>query len=141
MNYTFDEEIISDLHKDAYGFRPKESFWHNWSAMSDDEKQATWDRVSRDLDNELQNEVKRNEASLLSFVGELNDIIGLGAKSNKQAVKIFLQSRDLDESDYQYGADYILYTLGLEASTAEEFPIQDAIDEILDEIAATRPGM
>ncbi len=24
--YTFDEDIVSDLHKDAYGFRPCEGF-------------------------------------------------------------------------------------------------------------------
>ena len=45
MNYTFNETEISDLHKDAYGFRPSHSFWLEWQASSMDEKQAIWDSM------------------------------------------------------------------------------------------------
>lgn len=49
MNYTFDERSVSDLHKDAYGFRPGESFWTEWQASDMDGKQALWDLMIEDL--------------------------------------------------------------------------------------------
>ena len=34
MAYTFDENLVSDLHKDAYGFRPSQSFWATFAASN-----------------------------------------------------------------------------------------------------------
>jgi hypothetical protein len=45
MTYTFDENLISDLHKDAYGFRPDVSFWATFAAFNPDQKQALWDSM------------------------------------------------------------------------------------------------
>jgi hypothetical protein len=41
--YTFDENIVSDLYKDAYNMRPGEFFWNRWETATDDGKQAIWD--------------------------------------------------------------------------------------------------
>ncbi len=42
--YTYDADTLSDLHKDAYGFRPRsESFWAAWNEADDTGKQAIWD--------------------------------------------------------------------------------------------------
>lgn len=54
--YTFDENIVSDLHKDAYGSRPGEMFWANWDEASDDQKQAIWDSLLDSLDRALEAE-------------------------------------------------------------------------------------
>ena len=43
--FTFDENLISDLHKDAYGFRPDQSFWTTFAAFNPDQKQALWDNM------------------------------------------------------------------------------------------------
>lgn len=43
--YDFDENVISDLHKDAYGFRPDQSFWGLWAASNPEQKQAVWDNL------------------------------------------------------------------------------------------------
>lgn len=43
--YTFSDEVYSDLHKDAYGFRPSAASYASWNAMSDDEKQEEWERL------------------------------------------------------------------------------------------------
>lgn len=51
MNYTFDERSVSDLHKDAFGFRPGEYWWREWQAASMDEKQQLWDDLIAALDN------------------------------------------------------------------------------------------
>ena len=39
--YTFDENIVSDLHKDARGFRPHAAFMEGWNQSSDDNNQAS----------------------------------------------------------------------------------------------------
>ena len=38
MSNTFCSDIVSDLYKDAYGFRPGLSFIETWNEMSDAEK-------------------------------------------------------------------------------------------------------
>jgi hypothetical protein len=47
--YTFDSNIVSDLHKDAYGVRPKSLFWAEWADADDDGKQRIWDELIEDL--------------------------------------------------------------------------------------------
>jgi len=55
-NYTFDETIVSDLHKDAYGFRPREYFWSEWKEATNDRKQAIWDDLLDTADREAERE-------------------------------------------------------------------------------------
>jgi len=55
-NYTFDETIVSDLHKDAYGFRPREYFWSEWDSSNDDNKQRIWDDLLDTADREAEQE-------------------------------------------------------------------------------------
>ena len=49
MTYTFDADIVSDLHKDAFGRRPSEGFWDRWNSGDDDQKQEMWDDLLVDL--------------------------------------------------------------------------------------------
>ena len=61
--YTFDENILSDLHKDAYGVRPGESFWATFAASDGNGKQAIWDQLVDDLRNSIEEEDRyHNEA-------------------------------------------------------------------------------
>lgn len=43
--YTFDENIVSDLYKEAYGIRPSDYFWFDWENASNDEKQEIWNQL------------------------------------------------------------------------------------------------
>lgn len=45
MEYTFDERCVSDLHKDAFGFRPNHDFWREWELSDNDGKQVIWDSL------------------------------------------------------------------------------------------------
>lgn len=53
MTNTFDESIVSALHKDAYGYRPREWFWEQWDSYSHEEKQIVWDNLLRSSRNDL----------------------------------------------------------------------------------------
>lgn len=49
MAHTFDSDILSDLYKDAYGFRPDAEYFKAWKEYPDDFKQVIWDRILVDL--------------------------------------------------------------------------------------------
>jgi hypothetical protein len=54
--YTFDENIVSDLYKEAYGLRPREYFWSEWEEATNDRKQAIWDDLIDTADREAERE-------------------------------------------------------------------------------------
>jgi len=43
--FTFDENTVSDLHKDAFGIRPSQSWWYGWTHATDAQKQSNWDSM------------------------------------------------------------------------------------------------
>jgi hypothetical protein len=49
MKYTYDTELLSDLYKDAYGFRPDAEYFKAWKEYPDDFKQVIWNRILVDL--------------------------------------------------------------------------------------------
>jgi hypothetical protein len=74
MTYTFDTNIVSDLHKDAYGFRPKGNFWDRWNAATDDQKQVIWDGLVIDLEQEIEREKAADEAAVADFNAKVAEI-------------------------------------------------------------------
>lgn len=52
--YTYDEQIVSDLHKDAYGCRPSSFWWQCWQEASPEEKQAEWDDLLETLERTME---------------------------------------------------------------------------------------
>ena len=64
----FDANTLSDLHKDAYGFRPRsEEFWNAWDSADDDGKQRIWDDLldAADRAAETEREIQRGLAAKL----------------------------------------------------------------------------
>lgn len=85
--YTYSDQLISDLHKDARGFRPHEAFWEGWTQSDDDNKQAIWDGLCREMDRRQEMEA-RNEAYLLAkFKEEVQSYIELGAGDRQTALR------------------------------------------------------
>ena len=67
--YTFDENIVSDLFKDAHGFRPSGSFWVTWEQASNLRKQIIWDDLVDDLNRSVDRERRAHEHALDRFEG------------------------------------------------------------------------
>ena len=63
IKYTFDERILSDLHKEAHGFRPGLLFWDDWNVSTDDQKQDIWNRLCDIANDEAEREHERQLAS------------------------------------------------------------------------------
>ena len=48
-SYSYDSELLSDLYKGAYGFRPDYSYMKAWYEYPDSFKQEIWNRLLADL--------------------------------------------------------------------------------------------
>ena len=84
MTYTFDEQIVSDLHKDARGFRPTQYWWDQWSLCTGDQKQTMWDGLHRELEETMAAERAAEARAALALTERLEQMYELGAKSEVQ---------------------------------------------------------
>lgn len=73
--WTFDESIVSDLHKDARGYRPCGDFWTMWKEALPAAKQMIWDNLLVELDAAIEREHNEEKAALASFETYLNGFI------------------------------------------------------------------
>jgi len=119
--YSYDERTVSDLHKDAYGFRPSSAWFEQWSTFTPDQKQEEWDYLIIALEQSMAADVRREEAAMYEYDRQLRELMHLGAPSREAAIRWMLDSMDLDEYDLRYGGDYICYKLGLPYSFQSEF--------------------
>lgn len=126
MTYTFDENLISDLHKDAKGFRPSEYYFNIWNNSSNDEKQAIWDTLINDFNDRVLEERKQENAAVDAFESQIELLMNSGAVDRTQAISWIVDSLDLTDSDKLYGEQYICYKLGLPYSYADNFKIEYA---------------
>lgn len=105
-DFTYDEDLFSDLFKDANGFRPRS---HRFYDASPAEKQVIWDGLLEDLEAEnirYEEERKRNVADFEKLV-EQN--IQMGASDRKTAIQWLVDA----EGDDFYDEGYFHYCYGL----------------------------
>jgi hypothetical protein len=121
VTYTFDEDIVSDLHKDAWGFRPSSYWWYRWNEGSDASKQSMWNSLIVDLEVAMANQKAAYDDAKSEYEARLAEYISIGAKDRATAIRWLVQSLELTEADKWYGAEYICYTLGLPNSMQSEF--------------------
>jgi len=50
MEFTYSDDCFSDLHKDVYGYRPRGAAMDNWDMMGPTRKQAYWDELCDQLE-------------------------------------------------------------------------------------------
>ena len=106
--YTFCEDTISDLHKDAYGFRPSQSFWSTFAAANADQKQAIWDDLCDTLKDTIAREKEEERLAIIDFDRRVKELIEMGAKDYTMALKWLHEAYDTNGDN-----DYLEYMLGL----------------------------
>ena len=82
--YTYDENLFSDFHKDAYGFRPRD---HRFYDATPAEKQVIWDDVGRAFDDANAQEELAKRESQINFEKEVQYILSLGASNRETALR------------------------------------------------------
>jgi hypothetical protein len=136
MAYTFDAQIVSDLHKDARGYRPDAYFWEEWNQCGDDTRQAMWDNLLVELEQETARQKAAEAKALEDFRAQIKSMRKLGAETERQAIKWIFHSQKLDRYDLQYGADYVAWNLGLAYNNPYRAVIQECCDQALAVVAA-----
>ena len=110
--YDFDDNIFSDLHKDAYGFRPR---GHEYYEAAPARKQEIWVKVCEDLEVAQDEEGRRAQEAIAEFEAEIQENIEYGAGDRKTALRWmtqwalhrFYHSQDVEAWVYKQG---ILFT-------------------------------
>lgn len=67
MAFCFDDNLISDVHKDAYGFRPSQSFMEKWDGMNRVHKQLLWDELCDTIDEGIKAEEEQEAKALVDL--------------------------------------------------------------------------
>lgn len=93
--YTYSDELYSDFHKDALGFRPRGS---SWSMMTPDEKQAEWDFLENAFQQSVDQENLEKEQAVAAFKTVLKETIALGAGDEITALRWLSSVENLDNS-------------------------------------------
>ena len=83
--FTYDKELFSDLHKDAYGFRPR---IHEFFTSAPEEMQVIWDATVSDLKDVMEAEEARDATKLEEFKAEVDMVINtFGAGDRATALR------------------------------------------------------
>ena len=72
--YTYSDELVSDIYKDAYGFRPTAHFWGCWKEMSPVQKQVEWDFLLQRSEDAADHERKREQEAVVKFESWLRKV-------------------------------------------------------------------
>lgn len=106
--YTFDEHCVSDLHKDAFGFRPSQNWWADWGSMNPVEKQAEWDSLASAMEASSVREKEDESRAIKSFEALVTKTINSGAKTSGDALRWIMEASKCD-GDWEY----LCFTHGL----------------------------
>lgn len=109
--FNFDENLFSDLHKDVYGFRPRN---HEFYEASDERKEEIWNQTMAALEFEIELEKLHAETMANTFRARIQETIELGAGDEETALRWILEGENFSLNDYQYGADYAAYHFGFD---------------------------
>ena len=118
--YTFSTELFSDLHKDVYGFRPRQHWFYD-TDTTDEERQKEWDYLIEQLDLQIEEDRKAKAMRLKALELDIAKNIALGAGDRETAIRWIVQSLNPHSTDLMYGGEWVCYELGLEYSLAPMF--------------------
>lgn len=118
--YSYSEESISDLHKDAWNHRPTQSFWFHWEMADQDAKQAIWDNLIDDMVKNDAEEAKRKKDNASNLAKRIKETCKMGAKNYKTAIRWILEADGIENDPYYEGTQ-ICYNLDIDYKYSKLF--------------------
>lgn len=100
MTFTFDENLISDMYKDAYGYRPTAEYFQWWDSCSDTQKQAHWDSLIADINSSIEGEKADQQEAIVKFEDRVTNLLHTG--TNRQRVIEWLMNAEEVHGDVEY---------------------------------------
>ena len=110
--FTYSDDIISDLHKDAYGFRPSQRFFDDWAEYTPAEKQECWDMLCEEMERSMKEQAAAEAVALVEFRKQVAATMKFCDCNWKKAVE-FLADAEGDDIDYDQDFDYFLWKQGV----------------------------
>lgn len=112
--YSYSDDLVSDLHKDAWGCRPTERFWFHWEIADQDAKQAIWDNLIDDMVKNDAEEAERKKANASNLAKRIKEVCKLGARNYRTAIRWIIEADELkpdlyyegDQLAWEYNIDY-----------------------------------
>ena len=110
--FTYSDDIISDLHKDAYGFRPSQRFFDDWATYTPAEKQECWDMLCTEMERSMKEQESAEAAALVKFRKIVAAQMQFCGVKWTKAVE-YLCDAEGDDIDCEQGFDYFLWKQGI----------------------------
>lgn len=130
MTFTFDTNIVSDLHKEAYMFRPSQDWWAHWNSASDALKQIIWDSILDDQEAAVNRDFRETTEALGEFIKSLDGMVSLGAKDRTRALLWLFGPRPRDIQDIEHW----VWEQGIHGTATARWAVETLIKEF--EVAA-----
>jgi len=89
---------ISDVHKDAYGFRPRGTY----NGMSVQELKVELDRLSEAASEEADRIANLEDRNWNALKKHLSGLVDMGAKDFRQALSWDMQAEDVESWDFGF---------------------------------------
>lgn len=102
--HTYDENLFSDLHKDAFGFRPHSGFWEWLETATPAEKQEEWDSMIAAMERREAMRVEDEKHAIVAFELLVTRTMNNGAKTRKDAVAWMMEAElgDIFKGDVEH---------------------------------------
>lgn len=102
MTYTFDDSVLSDLHKEAFGFRPGASYYTHWRSLSDLEKQAEWEHLCMVAEQREQDEREAETRNYARWQTHIEELIQIGARDKATAIRWDMQAQKAEPGEVSF---------------------------------------
>lgn len=116
--YTFDEQIVSDVHKEAFGFRPTQGWWANWKHSNNDQKQNIWDGLIVSMERAHKEEKEREKHACNQVENALVEAIIAGAENRVTAIRWWWQN--FDPTSRNFDPEHAIWKAGILGTKLEK---------------------
>ena len=111
MFYTFDENLFSDMHKDAYGFRPRGHAFYN-ADTTDAVKQRIWDAVCEDVEAAIERENNERDAAQIAWEDRIAKLCADHNIDRATAIRWDMDAEDAKNGD-TFDIGFYCYLVGI----------------------------
>lgn len=112
-NNKIDLCVLSDLHKDVYGFRPKGDAFLR---MSEDKIAAEFERLATENESQMRREEQRQSLNAFLFVEDIKNVMKTCGCDERRAIQIVAQGVEPDcdlDNVGRFEIDHVGWVYGL----------------------------
>jgi hypothetical protein len=98
----YDSNFVSDLHKDAYGYRPNDVFWQAWAKADEFQKQFIWDVLEERFGEQVAEEKRREKLAIEKFE-HIVSLVQNKDQTREEAIAWMMKfDNEPDSSNFEY---------------------------------------